>query len=79
MTSRSVEAKFEIVDWTETAYDEPVDGPKSVRISISKRYSGAIEGTGVAEVLAVQGGEWSGYVASERVVGSLDGKAGSLS
>lgn len=78
MSSQTVEAKFEIVDWTEKPYDEPADGPKLVRITISKRYSGAIEGTGVAEVLAVQGSDGSGFVASERVVGSLDGRTGSF-
>lgn len=78
MTSQTVEAKFEIVDWAEVPYDEPAEGPKLVRITISKTYSGAIEGTGVAEVLAVQGAEGSGYVASERVVGTLEGRAGSF-
>lgn len=78
MTSQTIEAKFENVDWNEAPYDDPADGPKLVRITISKRYSGAVEGTGVAEVLAVQGAEGSGYVASERVVGSLSGRAGTF-
>ncbi|TCC54418.1 DUF3224 domain-containing protein [Kribbella pittospori] len=78
MSSQTIEAKFEIVDWTETPYDEPAEGPKLVRITISKRYSGAIEGTGVAEVLAVRGAEGNGFLASERVVGSLNGRTGSF-
>lgn len=45
MSSQTIEARFEILDWTEKPYDEPAEGPKLMRITISKRYSGAIEGT----------------------------------
>lgn len=74
----SIEASFEIVDWSEDVYDEPGTGPKLTRVTVSKEYRGMFDGTGVAHVLTVQGAEGGGYVASERVVGSLDGRAGTF-
>ena len=74
----TVEARFEIIDWTEESYDEPDVGPKLTRVTVSKRYQGAIIGTGVAHVLTTQGTDGGGYVASERVVGTLDGNDGTF-
>lgn len=76
--TETVEATFEIVDWTETAYDEPEAGPKLTRVTVTKRYAGPIEGSGVAHVLTAQGDAGGGYVASERVVGQLAGRTGSF-
>ena len=73
---QTVEVKFDVVGWDEVAYDEPVDGPKLTRITIRKTYRGVLDGTGVAEVLAARGAEGSGYLASERIVGTLDGRRG---
>ncbi|MFI6941233.1 DUF3224 domain-containing protein [Streptomyces sp. NPDC050418] len=75
---RTVEAKFEIVDMKEDVYEEPGDGPKRTRVVLRKRYDGVIVGDGVAEVLTVQGGAGGGYVASERITGTLDGRAGTF-
>lgn len=77
-TEKTVDAAFEILDWQEVPYDEPVAGPRLTRITISKRYHGALEGTGVAEVLTAQEEGGSGYVASERIVATLDGREGTF-
>ncbi|WP_245716762.1 DUF3224 domain-containing protein [Nocardia mikamii] len=45
---------------------------------VRKRYHGEIEGTGVVHVLTAQGEAGGGYVASERVEGTLDGRAGTF-
>jgi len=74
----SVDATFEIVDWNDEPYDEPDVGPKLTRVTVSKHYRGAIDGTGVAHVLTVQGAQGGGYVASERVAGTLDGHTGTF-
>ena len=74
----TVNATFEMVDSNEETYEEPNDGPKLTRFTISKRYRGVINGTGVAHVLAVPGAEHGGYVASERVVGTLEGRTGTF-
>ncbi len=76
--SRTLEAAFEITEWEETVYEEPDEGPKLTRIAIRKRYRGAIEGSGVVEVLTAQGATGAGYVASERVEGTLDGRRGTF-
>jgi Protein of unknown function (DUF3224) len=51
----TVEARCEITDWNETPYEEPDQSPKLTRVTILKRYDGAIEGNGATEVLSVQG------------------------
>ena len=60
--------------WEETAYDEPAEGPKQAKVVIRKTYRGALDGTGVAEVLTAQGAAGAGYVASERIDATLDGR-----
>ncbi len=74
----TLEAPFEITEWDETVYEEPAEGPKLTRITIRKRYHGAIEGSGVVEVLTAQAAAGAGYVASERVEGTLDGRQGTF-
>ncbi|MEV1246270.1 DUF3224 domain-containing protein [Nonomuraea sp. NPDC050022] len=74
----AVKAEFEIVEFDEIVYDEHAEGPKLTRVTIRKRYQGVIEGTGVAEVLTAQGGAGGGYVASERIAGTLDGRQGTF-
>lgn len=77
-TPRTIEAEFEIDSWDEVPYDEPHAGPRLTRIVIRKTYRGDLQGTGVAEVLTAQGVEGSGYVASERVEATLDGRRGTF-
>ena len=50
------------------------------RMSVDKVYSGDLEATGQGEFLAAMGSVKgsAGYVAMERVTGTLDGKAGSF-
>ncbi|MEP6559522.1 MAG: DUF3224 domain-containing protein [Nakamurella sp.] len=76
MTTVAVDAGFEILEVQEEPYDEPEVGPKLARVTVSKRYQGAIDGTGVAHVLTVQGAQGGGYVASERVVELSTGTPG---
>ncbi|MGH8875966.1 MAG: DUF3224 domain-containing protein [Stackebrandtia sp.] len=76
--ARSVEAEFEIIDIKETEYESPAEGPRLTRMTIRKRYRGVIDGTGVAEVLTAQGEGGGGYVASERLDGTLDARSGTF-
>ncbi|MEU1525151.1 DUF3224 domain-containing protein [Nocardia rhamnosiphila] len=75
---RTIQAEFEIDSWDEVPYREPDEGPKLTRIVIRKTYRGALTGTGVAEVLTAQGGEGSGYVASEYIEATLEGRKGTF-
>ncbi len=71
-------APFEITSWEETAYDAPAEGPPLGRASVVKHWSGPIEGTSTAEVLTAVGETGRGYVASERVDGTLEGRRGTF-
>lgn len=75
-------AKFEVTSWDQTAYDEPAEGPALIQALLSKTYTGALEGTGEVRMLACQTGEnpsdGAGYMAQERVTGSLEGKTGTF-
>ncbi|MEU8323829.1 DUF3224 domain-containing protein [Nonomuraea sp. NPDC048881] len=75
---RVVEARFEITDFDEDVYETPSEGPRMTRVTIRKRYQGVIDGMGVAEVLTAQGDSGGGYVASERIEGTLDGRQGTF-
>jgi len=77
-TSRSIDIEFDIDDWNERTYDEPAEGPKLTRVTIRKTYRGALTGTGVAEVLTAQGAVGAGYVASERIEATLEGRHGTF-
>jgi hypothetical protein len=69
------EATFEITGWDQAPYDAPADGPPLTRATVRKRYAGVLDGESVAELLTC--GELA-YTASERVVGALDGRAGTF-
>lgn len=77
-TARTLNAEFSIDSWDEVPYDEPEDGPKLTRVVIRKTYRGELEGAGIVEVLTAQGRKGGGYVASERIRGTLDGRLGTF-
>jgi uncharacterized protein DUF3224 len=73
--SEQASATFEITAWEPEPHDEPTDGPPLTRITVRKRFAGRLEGESVAELLTCAE---TGYVASERVTASLDGRAGTF-
>ncbi|WP_031467029.1 DUF3224 domain-containing protein [Sciscionella sediminilitoris] len=77
-TAQTIQAEFDIENWEEVPYHEPEDGPRLTRITIRKNYRGTLEGTGLVEVLTAQGNLGSGYVASELIRASLDGRSGTF-
>jgi hypothetical protein len=70
-----LDATFAITGWEQDDYDAPPDGPALTRASARKRFSGALEGESVAELLTC--GELA-YAANERVTGTLDGRDGTF-
>ncbi len=70
---------FEITATPQPPYDT-ADGVTLGRMTITKQFHGALEATSLVEMLSamtsVKGS--AGYVAIERVVGTLDGRAGSF-
>lgn len=80
--STTVTANFEVTSWENSAYEEPADGPPLGEATLTKAYTGAVEGTGTVRMLACQSGDTpdqgAGYMAQERVTGTLEGKQGSF-
>jgi len=74
-TQTTITVPFEITSFEHAPYDEPAEGLPMGRGTVHKRFSGRLEGTSVTEMLTV--GE-AGYVASERVQGTLEGRTGTF-
>lgn len=78
----SDELSFEITEWEESAYaagdalyDRDAAGPVLARVRMRKRWSGLLEGESAGEVMTC-GRE--GYLAMERISGTLAGRRGSF-
>lgn len=78
----SDELRFEITLWEEspyggddTLYERDADGPPIARVRMAKRWSGLLEGasTGEAQTCGQEG-----YLATERIAGTLAGRDGSF-
>jgi hypothetical protein len=72
-------ARFAIKGWDEKPYSEGEGQPKLTKATVTKTYTGDIEGEGHVEYLMVYRADGTAtYVGIERVVGRLAGKAGSF-
>ncbi len=70
-------ARFAIKGWDEKPYSE--DLPKLTRASVTKSYTGDIEGEGQVEYLMMYRSDGSAtFVGLERVVGRIAGKRGAF-
>ena len=74
---------FDVTGWEASPYDADVPGPRLSRVTVRKTYRGALSGDSVGELLMCIADEndltvGAGYVISERVIGSLDGRGGSF-
>ena len=78
MSETTITIPFEITGWDEDVYDEPAEGPKLTQAVVRKRYTGELEATSVARLLTAQGDGGRGYLASERVEGTLQGRRGTF-
>ncbi|MDZ4699332.1 MAG: DUF3224 domain-containing protein [Rhodothermales bacterium] len=70
-----IDIPFAVTAWEQAVYDTPAEGPALARATVKKAYNGALVGEGVAELLMC-GQE--GYIANERVTGTLDGRTGTF-
>lgn len=74
-----VKANFKIIAWDQHPYDEPEEGPKLLKTDVKKTFQGDIEAESTAILLMCQGDDASaGYVATEKVVGRIGSRVGSL-
>jgi hypothetical protein len=77
MTTRAV-STFEISSWEEEPYDESDDGPVLSRVTVGKAFHGEVQATSVGSLLTCQAEGGEGYVASERISGSVHGRSGTF-
>jgi hypothetical protein len=76
---KSANARFAIKSWDEKPYSEGQDRPRLTRASVTKTYTGDIEGEGEVEYLMMYRSDGSAtFVGLERVVGRMDGKPGTF-
>ena len=76
---KSANARFAIKTWDEKPYSEGPDLPKLTRATVTKTFTGDIEGEGQVEYLMMYGSDgWATFVGLERIVGRIAGKAGTF-
>ena len=76
---KTANARFAIKKWDEQPYSEEPGQPKLTRASVTKTYSGDIEGEAQVEYLMMYGSDGSAtFVGLERVVGRIAGKTGTF-
>jgi hypothetical protein len=76
---KDASARFAIKNWDEKPYSESPDEPKLTRATVTKTYTGDIEGQAQVEYLMMYRGDGSAtFVGLERVVGRIGGKSGTF-
>src|SRR5262245_43798467 len=76
---KTATARFTIKSWNENPYSEGQDLPKLTRASVTKAFTGDLEGEGHVEYLMVYRSDGSAtFVGLERIVGRFRGKAGTF-
>jgi hypothetical protein len=76
---KSANARFAINTWDEKPYSEGQDQPKLTRASVTKAYTGDLEGEGQVEYLMMYRSDGSAaFVGLERFVGRIGGKSGTF-
>jgi len=71
--------RFAIKTWDEKPYSEGPDTPKLTRASVTKTFTGDIEGEGQVEYLMMYRNDGPAtFVGLERIVGRIGGKTGSF-
>ena len=76
---RRANAWFAIKSWDEKAYGEGPNQPKLTRATVTKTFTGDIEGEGRVEYLMMYRNDGSAtFVGLERVVGRMGGKSGTF-
>lgn len=76
-------SRFEVTGWDAEPYGESGDGPLLSEAQVVKRYHGNLDAEGRARVLMCRASADgplanAGYIASEQVTGSLDGREGTF-
>jgi hypothetical protein len=77
--TKNANARFALQSWDEKPYSVGEDMPRLTRASVSKRFTGDLEGEGQVEYLMMYRSDGSAtFVGLERIVGQLGGKTGTF-
>ena len=75
----TVSARFEVKGWDEQPFDERPETAKLTRASVTKEFSGDVEGRSSLEYLMVYASDGSAsFVGLERIDGTVAGRHGTL-
>ena len=78
MTTRA-SAMYEFAKWEESAYDESEGQPKLTRASVTKLYTGDLDGVGALVMLITHRLDGSAqFIGLERFTGTLSGREGTF-
>ncbi len=76
---KSANARFAIKSWDEKPYGEGQDLPRLTRATVTKSFTGDIEGEGQVEYLMMYRSDGSAtFVGLERIVGRIGGRTGTF-
>ena len=76
---KSANARFAIKSWDEKPYSEDPDLPRLTRASVTKTFTGDLEGEGQVEYLMMYRSDGSAsFVGLERFVGRIAGRTGAF-
>jgi hypothetical protein len=76
---QSANARFAIKSWDEKPYSEDPDLPKLTQATVTKTFTGDLEGDGLVQYLMMYRRDGSAtFVGLERVVGRIAGRSGSF-
>jgi len=76
---KTATARFAIKGWDEKPYSEGPDQPKLTRASVTKSFTGDVEGISQVEYLMMYRSDGTAtFVGQERFTGLLDGRSGSF-
>jgi hypothetical protein len=76
---QNANARFAITKWEEAPYSEGLGEPKLTRASVSKTYTGDIEGEGHIDYLMMYRSDGSAvFVGLERIAGRIGGRTGTF-
>jgi len=77
--STRASARFQVVNWDETSYHEAAGEPKLTRATVTKTFTGDLEGKSVVEYLMMYRPDGAAaFVGVERVEGKLAGREGTF-
>jgi len=75
----AIKASFDVTSWNEEPFDQQKDLPKLTRATVTKSYSGEVDGVSDTVWLMAYAGDGSArFIGLERICGTVNGRKGTL-